>query len=114
MQYKPKYFQWAGSDLFNVTTAQGQRQMIIVETNSCPSGQKSMPVLTDADETGGYGQVISSAFLQLISGVDKEMGALAVVFDKNPMEATGYAAVLADVTGEQVFLAEFCTLPEIC
>lgn len=36
LDYKPIYFQWAGSDLFNVTTASGQRQMIIVETNSCP------------------------------------------------------------------------------
>ena len=29
-------------------------------------------------------------------------GALAVLYDKNKMEAGGYAAALADLTGEQV------------
>lgn len=29
-------------------------------------------------------------------------GALAVLYDKNKMEASGYAAALADLTGEQV------------
>ena len=38
LEYNPTFFKWAGSDLFNVTTSSGQRQMIIVETNSCPSG----------------------------------------------------------------------------
>jgi hypothetical protein len=34
-------------------------------------------------------------------------GVLAVVYDKNPMEAKGYAAALADVAKEQVWVAEF-------
>lgn len=45
-------FTKTGSDLFNVTTASGHRQMIIVETNSCPSGQKSMPLLSESDVRG--------------------------------------------------------------
>jgi hypothetical protein len=43
LNYKPRFFHWAGSDLINVTSAGGMRQMVVIETNSCPSGQKSMP-----------------------------------------------------------------------
>ncbi|KAJ3139434.1 hypothetical protein HK100_011506 [Physocladia obscura] len=108
LDYKPKYFQWAGSDLFNVTTSSGQRQMIIVETNSCPSGQKSMPLLSElGDDYGGYGVVIDQTFKEMISKADKSLGELAVVYDKNPMEASGYAAVMADHTKEKVWLVEF-------
>ncbi|KAJ3263656.1 hypothetical protein HDU77_010303 [Chytriomyces hyalinus] len=108
LDYKPKYFRWAGSDLFNVTTSFGQRQMIIVETNSCPSGQKSMPLLSElGNDHGGYGVVIDSTFLQMLDGVDKSLGDLAVVYDKNPMEASGYAAVMAEHAKENVWLAEY-------
>ncbi|KAI9336779.1 hypothetical protein BDR26DRAFT_864585 [Obelidium mucronatum] len=108
LEYKPKYFQWAGSDLFNVTTSSGQRQMIIVETNSCPSGQKSMPLLSElGDDHGGYGVVIDSTFREMIGKADKSLGDLAVVYDKNPMEASGYAAVMADHTKEKVWLVEY-------
>lgn len=31
-------------------------------------------------------------------------GGLAVLYDKNPMETTGYAAALANLTGEHVHL----------
>lgn len=57
LNYRPKHFHWAGSDLFTVTNSQGTRQSIIIETNSCPSGQKSMPLLQDTDEYGGYRKV---------------------------------------------------------
>jgi len=108
LSYKPKYFQWAGSDLFNVTTASGQRQMIIVETNSCPSGQKSMPLLSEiGDEHGGYGMVIDQTFLEVIQKTDKTVGDLAVICDKNMMEASGYAAVMAESTKEKVWLSEY-------
>ena len=107
LDYHPKYFKWAGSDLFNVTTSAGQRQMIIVETNSCPSGQKSMPLLSDMEEHGGYGIVIDSTFKELVSHIDPSLGDLAVVYDKNYMEASGYAAVLADATNEKVWLVEY-------
>ncbi|KAJ3127625.1 hypothetical protein HK098_006064 [Nowakowskiella sp. JEL0407] len=108
LEYKPKYFQWAGADLFNVTTAEGQRQMIIVETNSCPSGQKSMPLLSElGEEHGGYGVVVERTFKEVILQTDPSIGGLAVVCDKNMMEASGYAAVMADCTGEKVHLVEF-------
>ncbi|KAI8981120.1 hypothetical protein BDB01DRAFT_795482 [Pilobolus umbonatus] len=110
LSYSPTHFQWAGSDLFNVTTASGHRQMIVIETNSCPSGQKSMPLLSETDEhneQGGYRQVIQYAFHEQLSKADPETGGLAVVCDKNIMEASGYAAVLADVAKEKVWLAEW-------
>ncbi|KAF9308498.1 hypothetical protein BG003_011030 [Podila horticola] len=105
--YVPKHFQWAGSDLFNVTTASGHRQMIIVETNSCPSGQKSMPLLSESDEHGGYRLVLESAFKDMMDTADRSLGGLAVVCDKNMMEASGYAATLAEVMKEKVWLVEF-------
>ncbi|KAG2197013.1 hypothetical protein INT46_005275 [Mucor plumbeus] len=110
LSYSPKHFQWAGSDLFNVTTASGHRQMIVIETNSCPSGQKSMPLLSETDEhneQGGYRLVIESAFQDQLSKADPSLGGLAVVCDKNMMESSGYAAVLADVAKERVWLAEW-------
>jgi hypothetical protein len=107
LQYSPKYFHWAGSDLFNVTTAEGQRQMIVVETNSCPSGQKSMPVIDESGECGGYKIVVEQAAADLFNRADPSLGGLAVVYDKNEMEAAGYASVLAECTKENVWLVEY-------
>ncbi|KAG4301558.1 hypothetical protein PCK1_002043 [Pneumocystis canis] len=107
LNYIPTHFRWAGSDLFNVTNAHGQRQMIIVETNSCPSGQKSMPLLSDINEHGGYYTVLSTAFQSSLSQSDPQLGGLAVIYDKNEMEAIGYATVMADLTHEPVWMAEF-------
>ncbi|CAJ0865516.1 11048_t:CDS:2 [Entrophospora sp. SA101] len=106
-RYKPKHFRWAGSDLFNVTTVNGQRQMIIVETNSCPSGQKSMPLLSDTDEYGGYQVVIESAFKEAIEKADPSLGDLAVICDKNLMETSGYATALAEVMQEKVWFVQY-------
>ncbi|KAJ6641885.1 hypothetical protein Bhyg_06830, partial [Pseudolycoriella hygida] len=110
LSYSPSHFQWAGSDLFNVTTASGQRQMIVIETNSCPSGQKSMPFLSensDRSAQGGYRLVIESAFENQLSKADPNLGGLAMICDKNMMESSGYAAVLADVAKEKVWLCEW-------
>jgi hypothetical protein len=60
LNYRPSHFHWAGSDLFVVTNANGLRQSIVIETNSCPSGQKSMPLLQDTDDYGGYRKVFFS------------------------------------------------------
>ncbi|KAI8337923.1 hypothetical protein BC941DRAFT_352162 [Chlamydoabsidia padenii] len=109
LSYQPTHFQWAGSDLFSVTTSSGQRQMIVIETNSCPSGQKSMPLLSETNEQGGYRLVIESAFKEQLSKADRDLGGLAVIYDKNLMESSGYAAVLADVAQEDVWLVEWNT-----
>ncbi len=107
LSYTPKHFRWAGADLFCTTTAAGNRRLVVVETNSCPSGNKSMPIPSDDDEQAGYRKLIETAFLPLIAKRKSASGDLAVLFDKNYMEASGYAAVIADQTGENVYLTPF-------
>jgi len=48
----PAHFKWGGCDLFVVGP---ERRCVVVETNSCPSGQKSVPY-RDGDEMNGYGR----------------------------------------------------------
>jgi len=98
-----KQFLWAGADLFNVTSAGGKRQMVIIENNSCPSGQKSMPLFDDTKEQGGYRFLVEQSFKPYVRQRRQTVkGGLAVVYDKNPVEASGYAAVMADVFQEPV------------
>ena len=103
---RPRFFGWAGADLFNVTDLDGRRQMVVIETNSCPSGQKSMPLADEHQEQGGYRKVVMETFRSMLSKQRKIPGRLAVIYDKNPMETSGYAAALADDFQEPVFLAE--------
>lgn len=105
LQSAPKHFRWGGADLFLATSERGYRQMVVIETNSCPSGQKSMPLVDEADEHAGYRTLVAGAFLPLLDDKRKlATGGLAVLYDKNPIEASGYAATLADLTGEPVHL----------
>ncbi len=110
LSYECKYFLWAGADLINVTSAAGKRQMVVIENNSCPSGQKSMPLLDDNKEDGSYRLLIERTFKPLIKnkkGINKLEGDLAVLYDKNQMETSGYAAVIADVFQENVHYVPF-------
>lgn len=104
LAYRPKIFRWAGSDLMHVTTASGDRKMVVIETNSCPSGQKSMPLYEEHDEQGGYKQLVVRTLAPRLNSKRLPPGELAVIYDKNPMEASGYAAALAEHTGEPVYL----------
>lgn len=104
LAYESKHFYWGGSDLFYVTTEKGNRKMVILETNSCPSGQKSMPPRTDSDEYRGYRRLLEQSFLPLLKKKRLPKGALAVIYDKNYMENSGYASTLSDLTGEKVYL----------
>jgi hypothetical protein len=67
-----------------------------------------MPLVSEDDDLGGYRTVIEQTFLPQLSRrravVD---GELAVIFDKNMVEASGYAATIAEITGERVYLAPF-------
>ena len=65
LNYKCKYFVWGGADLLNVTSATGKRQMVVIENNSCPSGQKSMPLIDDNQEQGSYRLMIERTFKPL-------------------------------------------------
>jgi len=102
---------WAGVDLFNVTSESGHRDMVLIETNSCPSGQKSMPLLSDENEEGGYQLLVERVMGPLFKKVRKEKGrdngALAVIYDKNLMESSGYAAAMANFFQEPVYLSSF-------
>jgi hypothetical protein len=104
LAHVPRYFRWGGADLFHVTTERGVRRIVVIETNSSPSGQKSMPILHEREEQGGYRLLLERAFLPLLRRRPLPRGDLAVLFDKNPMEASAYAAVLADLTDEPVHL----------
>jgi hypothetical protein len=106
LKYQPQFFRWAGTDLMHVTNNEGNRRLTVIETNSCPSGQKSMPLLDLNVEQGGYRRLIEETFKPMVEDHD-EQGALAVIYDKNPMENIGYAATVADVFKEDVFLAKF-------
>ncbi len=110
LSYKCKYFLWSGADLFNATSEDGNRQMVVIENNSCPSGQKSMPLVDDNKEDGSYRLLIERTFKHYLKpkqGVSRVDGMLAVVYDKNFMETSGYAAVIADVFDEEVLLIPY-------
>ena len=81
--------------------------MVVIETNSCPSGQKSMPLYEEHDEQGGYRTLVEQAFLPALAGRRLPSGGLAVLYDKNEMEASGYAAAIADRVDEPVYLVRF-------
>ncbi|MGB0385908.1 MAG: hypothetical protein ACPGWR_13900 [Ardenticatenaceae bacterium] len=105
--HTPRYFRWGGSDLFHATTERGERRIVVIETNSCPSGQKSMPVSLDSPEEAGYRKLLEGAFLPQLKKRGLPKGGLAVLYDKNEMEVSGYAATLAELTGEIVYLVPF-------
>ncbi|MFK7924917.1 MAG: hypothetical protein AB8H47_23355 [Bacteroidia bacterium] len=108
ISYKARFFLHSGADLFHVTDAKGKREMVVIETNSCPSGQKSFPLLDDNQEQGGYFKYMSETFAPALKARrSKIKGGLAVLYDKNEMETTGYAAAMADVFKENVYLVPF-------
>jgi hypothetical protein len=108
LQYKPKYFIWAGADLMHVTNEEGNRHMVVIENNSCPSGQKSMPLLDDHLEKGGYQLLMEKTIRPILKSKKRNVaGDLAVVYDKNPMEAAGYAHALADAFNQPVHYVSY-------
>ncbi len=109
LTYKAKYFRWGGADLFNVTTEGGHRKIVVVETNSCPSGQKSMPLYDEYSDLGGYGYIIKESFKPMLKNKKLPKGSLAVIYDKNYAEASGYAAAMADCFNQQVYLVPMFT-----
>lgn len=105
LQYKPAYYPWSGADLINVTNARGKKQMVVIESNSCPSGQKSMPLVQENAEQGGYRQLMEHSFSPYCK-IKKyaKPGTLAVLYDKNLMENGGYASAMADYFQCPVYL----------
>lgn len=73
-----------------------------------------MPLLHEANEANGYRVLIERTFKPMVDArTDLPQGGLAVIYDKNDMEASGYAATMADVFKEEVrwrhLLQCFCT-----
>ncbi|MEZ4272141.1 MAG: hypothetical protein R3C68_12145 [Myxococcota bacterium] len=66
-----------------------------------------MPVVLENQEQGGHRDLLERAFVPHLKKRSITGGALAVLYDKNFMETSGYAAVLADITGETVYLVPF-------
>ncbi len=102
LAYRPRHFKWAGSDLFLVNNLAGERDVLLLETNSCPSGQKYMPTPTLPLQQTGYGTLIDAVFKPLLATAGE--GVLAVLYDKNFIEALGYASAMADLLQEPVYL----------
>ena len=108
LNYLPNYFPWSGADLINVTNMKGKKQMVVIETNSCPSGQKSMPLVSEQMNQGGYRLLIENSFGPYCRIHKMPAGSvLAVLYDKNLMETSGYAAVMADYFRKPVYLVPF-------
>lgn len=107
IRYQPKYYFHSGSDLIYCTTASGRRKMVVIENNSSPSGQKSTPLRDDFDELGGYHHYIAETFAHQLKKRRQIDGVLAVFYDKNEREARGYAAAMAEVFHEEVWLVPY-------
>jgi hypothetical protein len=107
LAYQPRSFFHSGADLFHVTNEKGERKMVVIENNSSPSGHKSMPLLDENLEQGGYRRYMEETFKPVIRSKRKVEGCLAVLYDKNPMEASGYAAAMADAFKEAVYYVPF-------
>ncbi|MDF1798355.1 MAG: hypothetical protein P1V81_04195 [Planctomycetota bacterium] len=104
---EPRQLRWSGSDILNVSSAGGTKHKLVVETNSCPSGQKSFPLLDEDLEEGGYGRVLKHTFLPHIKTSLRKAepdDILAVLYDKNEIESSGYAQVLANLTERRTYL----------
>lgn len=66
-----------------------------------------MPRIDENNEFGSYKRLLSSLF-EAVSQSDKSQGGdLAVVYDKNMMEASGYASILSGMSKERVWLVEY-------
>ena len=105
LAFAPKFLRWAGADLLMTADDRGRRGVVVIEVNSCPSGQKSMPLRNEEDDQGGYRMLVERSFIPLLRrrSLPKE-GVIAVLWDKNPMETTGYAAAIADALQSDVWL----------
>jgi hypothetical protein len=90
------HFFWAGCDFFPVSDLPGGARMLLLESNSCPAGQKSMPSLRGDSLWRGY-QRLHDVLLGLWTEATNLP--LAVLYDKNEQEARAYAASFADTTG---------------
>jgi len=106
LSYKCKHFRWSGADLIFVSTGPGHRYSVVIETNSCPSGQKSMPFIDENNPQKSYADVINATIRDYVNKDKLNSGELAVFYDINEMESAGYASTMADIFNRPVYLAK--------
>lgn len=106
LNYRSKYYTWGGCDLFKVIDRKGKKQLILIESNTCASGVKSTPFIDHSDKYGPYKKLVEN-FIQLFDISDPRVGDLAVIYDQNSTESSGYATCLADLTKEKVWLVQY-------
>jgi hypothetical protein len=106
LRSRPRFVRWAGCDLLLTRGGPDRHRVLVLETNSCPAGQKSMPEGGGLGPTGGYGELVRQGVLPLVPTRAELPGDLAVLYDKNRMEASGYAAAMAELSGEPVYCVE--------
>lgn len=107
LTYKPKLFFWTGADLCHVRNVNDIEQMVVIEVNSCPSGQKSMPICDANQIERGYKILIEETFSRIVQEGELSEAGLAVIYDKNLMETSGYATVMANHFKEPVYLVSY-------
>jgi hypothetical protein len=66
-----------------------------------------MPGLTDENKYASYTRLVGTLYDMQISKIDRSLGDLAVVYDINSVEASGYCAYLAELSQEKVWLVEY-------
>ncbi|KHJ42057.1 hypothetical protein D918_07780 [Trichuris suis] len=106
MNASSKWYRWAGADLIRTVNLKHQERMVVIEMNSCPSGNKSVPFVDWGYE--GYRRVMENGFLPILrsNGTLLPAGGLAVLYDviKQRKESYAYALMLAKLTKEIVYL----------
>ncbi|CAF0716550.1 unnamed protein product [Brachionus calyciflorus] len=106
LNYKCKFYTWGGCDLFKVIDKYGNNQMILIESNTCASGIKSTPLINPEDKFGSYRKLVDN-FYGIFKKSDSSLGDLAVIYDQNLLEASGYCSCLAEVSNEKVWLIQY-------
>lgn len=66
-----------------------------------------MPRIDEENKFASYTRLIGKLYETQIANVDRSLGDLAVVYDSNLLEASGYCALLAELSQEKVWLVEF-------
>jgi hypothetical protein len=106
LNYKPKFFFNAGSDLMKVTQ-NNETKMLVIEVNSVATGSMSFPT-RDVEYYNQYEYIIENSFKPLIKDIPEDDGVLAVLNDANYLEAYTYAVIMARKMSENVYVVNLC------
>ncbi len=111
--YRCEHFLLAWSDLMYVTNENNKRSMVVIENNSCPSGQKSMPNINDSEHLWYETFVWQVLVPRIQKKTKKKQWKVAVIVDKNYPETTWFAHTLSDLLNEEVIYIDIYWSPEL-